>query len=108
VLEEMIRPTDAAVADANPWQVALLLVTLHGSRTVEIAREEERQVSALERTLWQYVIAAAEELLGALSPTDLLYATALAPRSEIEIATASARPSRRPSVAAAVTADIVV
>ena len=34
-----------------------------------------------ERALREATIAAAEELLDALSPTDLLYATALAPRS---------------------------
>jgi hypothetical protein len=88
MLEEMTRPTDLAdeaAAEANPWRVALLLAARHGSRAVDVAHDEARRADALERALWQYVAAAAEELLGALSSTDLLYATALAPRPGVAV-----------------------
>jgi hypothetical protein len=83
----MIRPADATLAtadeEANSWRIALLLVAQHGARAVEVGLDRAAAASGLERDLWPGVVAAAEELLDALSPTDLLYATALAPTSKV-------------------------
>src|SRR5689334_1773103 len=63
-------------------RIALLLIAKHGTDASEVARGCAEQAAAegeaVERQLWRWVIAAVENLLDALLPTDLLYATAFA------------------------------
>jgi len=79
--------SDLALAEggteaASVLRIALLLIAHYGADASEVARGRAEQAEvrgeALERHLWRWIIAAVENLLEFLPPTDLLYATALA------------------------------
>jgi hypothetical protein len=83
-----IHPTEpiraaAAEDEANVWQIALLLIAQDGSEAAVVARQQAQQAEmtgdTLEHDIWQWTVVAVGHLLGMLSPTDLLYATALLP-----------------------------
>ena len=86
-----LLPAEGETEAASVLRIALLLIAQHGAMASEAARTHaETEDDPLAGQLWRWIIAAVENLLEALAPTDLLYATALAAPAGARIAARAA------------------